>query len=160
MEKSARLPYELSRLIDSELPSDEQVLWTAQPLPGRYAWHSLALVIFGIPWTAFSVFWVVMASGMLAHMTSGTSLPFAGFSLLFPLFGLPFVLIGLGLLSSPYWMRRSALRTAYALTNKRALIVSIGWRGKAIIQSIPPQTLADRQRTQNRNGSGSLSLPA
>jgi hypothetical protein len=43
---------------------------------------------------------------------------------LFPLFGVPFVLIGLGMLAAPYWMRRKAQNTVYALTDKRALILS------------------------------------
>ena len=95
---------DLASLVEAELAPGERVEWLDQPLPSRRAWSALPVVLFGIPWTAFSVFWVVAASGFkVPNFDHGF-----GF---FPLFGLPFVLIGLGMLSSPYWLSRMAART-------------------------------------------------
>ena len=158
MENDGRLPDELSRLIEAELSPQEQVVWSAQPLPGRYMRKSVAQVIFGIPWTAFSVSWVVIA-WIMTHSVPEKEvqgMPFAGFSLLFPLLGLLNVLIGLGMLSSPYWMWRKAQKTVYALTDERALILTPTWRGGVSVRSITPEELSPRRRLRNPDGSGSL----
>jgi len=151
MNRPADLPPELQRLIDSELYRDERVSWSAQPLPGRLARKAWPMVLFGIPWTAFAVFWVTMAShGIRAAGSSGI------FSLFFPLFGVPFILVGLGMLSSPWWLRRQAARTAYVLTNQRAIILSHGWFGRLSVRSFAPEGLSDLRRNQYADGSGDL----
>ena len=53
-------------------------------------------------------------------------------------------------------MRRKAQNTVYALTDKRALILSPTWRGVISVRSIPPEHLSARTRTQNPDGSGTL----
>lgn len=157
MMSSAPLPLETEEMLRSELNSGEKLLWTGQPLANRAGQGSLPLVLFGIPWTAFSVFWVVMAFGITRHAPSHPEpFPINLFPLFFPLFGLPFVLIGVGMLSSPYWMRRRAQKIVYAITDKRALILSPTWRNGISVRSIPPEHLTDRTRAQNPDGSGSL----
>jgi len=142
---------ELQRLVDGELYRDEHVTWSAQPQPGRLARKAWPIVLFGIPWTAFAVFWVAMAStGMRAARPAGA------FSLIFPLFGLPFVLIGIGMLTSPWWLRRQAGRTVYVLTNQRAVILSRGWFGRISVRSFAPAGLVDLRRNQYPDGSGDL----
>ncbi len=150
MSELAQLPQTLRSQVESELQSGERILWMDQPLPGRLARSSLGLVLFGIPWTAFAIFWVAMA-------TVGVSKSNApGAFWLFPLFGVPFVLVGLGMLSSPYWMRRSALRCAYVLTDRRAIIFQAGWRESISVRSFEPAALRDLNRTQHSDGSGDL----
>ena len=151
MNRPTDIPFELQRLIDSELQRDERVTWSAQPLPGRLSRTAWPIVLFGIPWTAFAVFWVAMASrGMHGARSSD------GFSLFFPLFGVPFVLVGLGMLTSPFWLRRQAGRTVYVLTNQRAIILSRGWFGKISVRSFAPEGLSDLRRNQYADGSGDL----
>jgi len=151
MNRPTDIPFELQRLIDSELQRDERVTWSAQPLPGRLARKAWPIVLFGLPWTAFAVFWVTMAShGIRAAGSSGI------FSLFFPLFGVPFILVGLGMLSSPWWLRRQAARTAYVLTNQRAIILSRGWFGRISVRSFAPEGLGDLRRNQYADGSGDL----
>ena len=104
---------------------------------------------------AFALFWIASASGMFssAHgATSAAPFPFA----LFPLFGIPFVLAGLGLLTSPLWLMRKASRTAYAITNKRVLILDGAAFRATTIRSLGPEMLGDRTRTQSNDGSGDL----
>ena len=143
------LPREVASLVDMELEPGERITWAAQPMPGRFAKRSIGLVLFGIPWTAFAIFWMAGASGFKIPDFS------RGFGF-FPLFGVPFVLIGIGLLSSPYWMRRKARRTAYVITDKRALILAGGsWRSTTV-RSIEPYRLGDIRRVQNADGTGDL----
>jgi hypothetical protein len=145
------LPPETETALRSELNSGEKLLWAGQPIAGRAGLTSLPLVLFGIPWTLFSIFWIVMASGITSRISSGF-----GVTSLFPLFGIPFVLIGVGMLSSPLWMRRKAQRTIYAVTDTRALILTPAWGGGVTVRSIPPEDLTARSRTQKSDGSGSL----
>ena len=157
------MPLETQKMLRAELNFDEKLIWSGQPLANRAGRGSLPLVLFGIPWTAFSVFWMVMATGITSRMSSSpsfssapTPFPFNLFSFVFPLFGVPFVLLGLWMLSTPYRARREAQKTVYALTDKRALILTPSWRGGVTVRNIPPEHLSARTRTQNPDGSGTL----
>src|SRR5664279_3623069 len=118
MVNAERLPVEAQNRLDSELNSDEKVVWSGQPAPGiMNQLQSIPIVLFGIPWTAFSIFWVVMAFTMTNHASrTGAPLPFNVFSIVFPLFGLPFVAVGLYMLTTPYWQWRKSQKTVYAVT--------------------------------------------
>lgn len=143
------LPGKLADLVNAELKSGERVVWAGQPVPGRFARRSLRFVLFAIPWTAFALFWVAGASGFkMPDFSHGPGL--------FPLFGVPFVLIGCGMLSSPLWMRRKARRTAYVITNRRALIMDAGVWGTVTMRSFEPHRLGDLRRVQHADGSGDL----
>jgi hypothetical protein len=151
MNEFSSLPREVRSQVEMELQSGERIAWMDQPIPGRMARGSLGLVIFGIPWTAFAVFWMVMAAKGVSNTKGGA------ITWLFPLFGLPFVLIGIGMLSSPYWARRRAERMAYVITDRRAIIFQGGWRGSVNVRSFEPSALkGDLQRKQHADGSGDL----
>ncbi len=140
---------DLGALVDAELEPGERVIWSGQPIPSRYARMTLPIVLFGIPWTAFALFWMAGASGFKVPDFS------KGFDV-FPLFGIPFVLIGFGLLSSPFWTGRKARRTAYVLTDRRAFTLDgHAWRGFTV-RSFAPGRLTDLKRTQYPDGSGNL----
>jgi hypothetical protein len=143
------LPRDVAALVGAELQPGERITWAGQPIPGRFARRSIGAVLFGIPWTAFAIFWIAGASGFkLPDFSHGFGL--------FPLFGVPFVLIGFGMISSPYWMRRKARRTAYVVTDQRALILDGGWWRSTTIRSFEPHRLGDIRRVQNLDGSGDL----
>jgi hypothetical protein len=143
------LPDDLSTIVESDLASDEQAVWVEQPIPWRFARTGLPIVLFGIPWTAFALFWMAGASGFkVPDFTKGFGL--------FPLFGIPFVLIGFGMLSSPYWMYRKALRTVYVITDQRVILFSHGLWGGVSIRSFEPSRLTDLRRVQLADGSGNL----
>ena len=144
-------PFSLQEIISSEIERGEKVLWAGQPDPARFARKSLPIVIFGIPWTAFALFWVAGAAGFkIPDFNKGWDL--------FPLFGVPFVLIGLGMLSAPQWLKRKARNTAYVVTDKRAVIFE-GGRNTAI-RSFGPEALEDLKRTQRADGSGDIAFCA
>ena len=89
---------------DMYIGKDEFVLWKGRPEKGiTFAQHELVTVPFGIFFTAFAVFWILMAlpSGPLA------------------LFGVPFVLVGLYLAGGRFIVSEIMKRkTAYVITNK------------------------------------------
>ena len=145
----SNLPPKVRNLVETEI-AGEQVLWMDQPIPSRYSRQAWFLVLFGIPWTAFSIFWTWGAF-------SATKLfPNASIALLFPLFGVPFILMGLGMLTSPYWMSLRAKDTVYILTQRRAIIISSGWLGALSVRSFEPSRLRDIQRRQYSDGSGDI----
>jgi hypothetical protein len=151
------LPEELDRRIRTELRQGERLVWSGQPIPRRFMRSTLPIVLFGIPWTAFALFWMAGASGILFGGFGGDAPGgFGAFFTCFPLFGVPFVLIGLGMLSSPYWMYRRARRTCYALTNQRALVWAAGWFSGIEIRSFRPSALGKMARREFSDGSGDL----
>ncbi|MCE9530678.1 MAG: hypothetical protein K8T89_06060 [Planctomycetes bacterium] len=149
---NSSLAPELDTRVRSELRDNEQLLWVGQPRPGRCARQALPIVLFGIPWTAFALFWMVAASGMLFGGGGGLG----AIGIIFPLFGLPFVLIGLAMLSSPYWLRKRAKRTCYALTNRRAIVWKASWFGSVEVRSYGPNELTKLRRVEYPNGEGDI----
>jgi hypothetical protein len=155
----SHLPEELDARVRSELDSGEQLLWVGQPRPSRFARSAIPLVLFGIPWTAFALFWMAGASGIWFAGFGGQKNRPPGVGVFFgcfPLFGLPFVLIGLGMLSSPYWLQRKAKRTCYALTDRRAIVWEAGSFGSLEVRSYGPAELSKIRRTEYADGSGDL----
>jgi hypothetical protein len=100
----------------SLLDPGERLLWSEKPNAGSYALRKGGLTsLVGIPFVAFSLFWVAMAS----TASSRTSDHPASF---FWMFGIPFVLVGVGLVLSPLWYYWRGTQATYALTNRRAII--------------------------------------
>ena len=108
--------YQAEQEINRQLDPGEGLLWSGAPNPGRMALSALPVTVFGIPFTAFAVFWIWTAYSATSRSPSP-----GGPWILFPLFGTPFLLIGLGMLTAPLWASLAAGRTLYAVTNKRAL---------------------------------------
>lgn len=132
--------------LERELEPGEKVFWAGQPRPGRHALRALPIALFGVPWTAFAVFWTVMASGIGGQAHE--------FGWLFGLFGLPFVAIGIAMLGSPWWARRRAMATVYAITERRALILS-GTRTLRT-ESHASEQFVEIHKTERSDGSGDL----
>jgi hypothetical protein len=141
----------LETIAKGELEPGEKLLWIGKPNPTRIGRQSYGLYCFAVPWTAFALFWMVGASGMLFHPTRGPSGPIGYIG---PLFGLPFVGIGLAMLSAPYWIARKARSTIYAITDKRAMIIVAG--KTRCVESYTRSDMTDIQRTELSDGSGDL----
>ncbi|MGB4342661.1 MAG: hypothetical protein WBJ03_03520 [Moraxellaceae bacterium] len=142
-----RLPQVLQERVMRELQPGEVVSWAGQPDPRRLMLGGFALWLFFIPWTAFSVFWIAGASGF---KVPDFSQPFE----FFPLFGLPFLLIGVGGLSSPFWIYRKARHMVYVITSKRAFAMT---GGRSItVESWSASQLEKIVRTERPDGSGDL----
>ncbi len=156
---NSSLPDELDARVRSELDHGEQLLWVGQPRPRRSAYLvAIPFVLFGIPWTAFSLNWTAMAFSMVGGAPNG----WPGMGMLVSLFGVPFVLTGLGMLSSPFWLRfalrRRATRTCYALTDRRAILWEAGLFGigSVEVRSYRPADLTTIIRRDYGDGSGDV----
>ena len=148
------LPPELQQQLHGELHPGEAVVWAAQPLPRLFRTQSIMIFLFGIPFTVFALIWLVITGimGLVGHTAGGL----AGLLVIFPLFGLVFLLVGLGMLTSPLWLRGQRKRTLYALTNQRAIIFAGRLFGGLSVASFEPQRLTAMQRNQQTDGSGDL----
>ena len=143
--------------IRKELQSGERILWQGQPIVERVFKMALAIYLFAIPWTAFSLFWEAMALSpwlaMSGNPEANKTAQIVG--VVFPLFGLPFIAIGFWMLSRPFALARKARQTSYVITNKRALVVTGGSMHET--QSYPYDVMSgELNRTERRDGSGSL----
>ena len=151
------LPEELDNRIHAELRHGEQLIWAGQPIPGRLMRGAIPFVVSGLFFTAFAIFWLATASGILfGGFQHGAWDGFGGLFACFPLFGVPFVLIGLGMISSPYWLKRRAQRTCYALTDQRAIIWVPGWFSGTEVRSYQAAQLDKMSRRDYADGSGDL----
>jgi hypothetical protein len=142
------IDFEAQQTAQAQLEAGERLLWHGRPDPKRQLLGSLAVMLFGIPWTAFALFWTGAASGLIWGDRQ------LGWHSLFGLFGVPFVLVGLGMLTSPYWTYQKAQRTVYAITNRRAMIIS-GTRTRKI-QSFAGPDIGLIERTERTNGKGDV----
>jgi hypothetical protein len=136
------LPDELRAVLRRELEAHERIEWLDQPSAVQRARGTIGAVLFGIPWTAFSLFWMVGA---------------AQGSLAFALFGVPFVAIGLGMLASPVMAARAARSSAYVVTNRRVILIEASGRSFSI-KSLGPDRLDRLERRERADGSGDLVL--
>jgi len=147
-----KIPTQLRQKINKELEPHESIRWVGQPRPNTSSLIISCLVVFlfAIPWTAFAVFWTY---GVLGYKIPDLR---AGFQpeYLFALFGVPFILVGLGLLLSPFWIWRTALKKVYLITNKRA--IAFEGANTTTIRSFEPQQLAKIYRRENNDGTGDV----
>ena len=154
----ASLSPDLDSMVRGELAGDEKLVWVGQPLPGRMTMAAIPISIFGIFFTGFAIVWMVMALAIAGGgMVAVTGRPAFGLGGgVFALFGLPFLAVGLGMLTSPIWAGRRALRTCYALTDRRVIVWNPGWFGGVQVRSYRPQELGSITRNQRGDGSGDL----
>jgi hypothetical protein len=150
MNQARIVPQELQEKVRRELASGEKIQWMEQPIPRCFTSVSTPAFLFAIPWTAFAIFWICGACGFKCPDFSK-----GGFSF-FPLFGVPFVLIGFGMLCSPLWTYRKALKTVYIITDRRAIIFAAGWT--TTIQSYLPNQLKSIVRKDKKDGTGDIVL--
>lgn len=153
--EGSSLPDELDRRVRAELDQGEQLLWVGQPRPSRFMRQTILIVLFGIPWTAFAILWTAMAWWGAAAAVPNVG-PGAFFSVCFPLWGVPFIVIGLGMLSSPFWIWRKAKRTCYALTDRRTILFEAGAFGSVEVRSYRAADLTKMIRREYADGSGDL----
>lgn len=175
------LPGPLRKLVNEELAAGERVRWVGQPIPhaGALRWVSLVPMVMGVPIICFMIFWMGSAAGVFdrADRADRDDHAFRLIGYTFALLGLPGLAFGLAFLLAPVWMpwrvRVAARRTAYVITDKRAIIFDGGYagdrglpslmvgmvrpRGKGTtIRSYPPEKLTHVERTQRDDGSGDV----
>ncbi|MHA7819629.1 MAG: hypothetical protein ACX930_08305 [Erythrobacter sp.] len=142
----------LDLALHRELRVDERLAWEGMKL-ARVEFENFGLYLFALPWTAFAVFWTVMAViGVSATETDGAG----SFKWAFPLFGTPFILIGLVMLSAPFASYFQRGRILFAITDQRVLRISLG--RKLSVRSVPAVRIGQVERREHPDGTGSLQL--
>lgn len=141
----------LDLALSRELRSGERVLWQGRPLP-RVSPATFGIYLFAVPWTAFSLFWTVMAAGGMAASWESTG----WLGLAFPLFGLPFIAVGMGMLSVPFLPLFLARRTLFAVTSERLLRIVLAERLRT--RSVPTSRIGEIVRSERPDGSGTLTI--
>lgn len=148
-------PSEAQFMVQSELQPGESLQWTGTADAGRSALSALPAAIFGIPFAGFALFWMTAAfRGTHAMSKSASSNPIAGVFSFFPLFGLPFLLIGLGIVFAPLLVYRKALKTVYAVTDKRVLVITDG-RNRTT-RSCTPADIISVDHRERAGGTGDV----
>jgi hypothetical protein len=144
----------VQELLRGELVPDEEILWVDQPDPSVIFTNAdIFLVPFSVFWGGFAVFWECAALFMPRISNHGMSAPLTPF----PLFGLPFVLIGFYFIFGRFIYKKwKKQHTYYAVTNKRAIILSDTNRGN--IKAIRINTLQGLSRNMRSDGHGSISF--
>ena len=124
----------------------ERILWEGRPDVRTYslrgAWY---LIPFSILWGGFAIFWEVTA------IASGGGV--------FALWGVPFVAIGLYMIFGRLLVaRREAANTAYALTDRRIVILTGAFR--QVMQELDLRDLPMAQVESAGGGLGTITFGA
>ncbi len=130
-----------------ELFDGEQLVWTGQPRRGIHLRARDAFMIpFSLMWGGFAFFWEF-------------SVIRSGAPVLFAIWGVPFVLVGIYLIVGRFFYDAAArARTAYALTNRRAIIISGIFSRQ--IRSIDLRSIPELGFRESSDGSGTISFGA
>lgn len=156
MTSIAVLPDRLRDAVTREF-AGEPVRWTGQPSARAAFLRSLPIWLFAIPWTAFALFWEVMALGGFLGFGGPQASRGSSLGSVFVLFGLPFVAVGIGMMAAPFWMAWRTRRSAWVISARRIACVTLGLRG-ILVRSILPREIMTFERTELPDGSGSLKL--
>jgi hypothetical protein len=147
------VPYDA---FSSELLPSESVEWTGRPNPAViFHKEDLLLIPFSLLWGGFAIFWTLGATGMWEGWTNRPNQPFQWFALVW---GMAFVLAGQYLIWGRFfynWWKKQ--RTYYVLTNRRALIVENGLRGRNSSSAYFENTATIDKRVRS-DGIGSISF--
>jgi hypothetical protein len=135
------------------LAPGETLRWVERPDPGRYARGGPAgLMRAGLAGLALTSILFGILAAVIEHQVG---MPLAAVGVPITPLGLFAAGIGLGVLPI-LSLRRTATRIAYAITDRRALILGPGRR----VRSLSPDQLRLFRRVQHADGSGNLLNPA
>jgi hypothetical protein len=138
--------------VQRELTSGERLLWEGRPRGGvKLRGSDFFLIPFSLLWGGFAIVWESMALFVVPKNNP------AGW--VFPLFGIPFVLAGLYIIFGRFIVdAKMRARTEYALTNRRAIIISGLFARK--VRSINLQSTPEITLSEKNDGSGTIAFGA
>ena len=143
-------------MFSRELLPGERIEWTGRPNPAvMFHQEDWLMIPFSLLWGGFAIFWLLGASGIWRIWTNAPGRTFQYFGLIW---GTPFVLAGQYMIWGRFVYRRwKKQRTYYALTNRRAVIVEGGLRGRAS-SSAYFENLPMVEKRVRTDGIGSISF--
>lgn len=140
------IPRDVEATVVAELRPGERLLWVGQPIPKVLARQHWGWGVFGGLWTAFSLAAMVVG---LRKLAVGEIRDVFNEAMFVPPI---FLLIGLLIVCIPFWMRRAAKRTVYAISDRRAILWKPTWSGGLEIRSIGPDLLGGFYRVEYPDG--------
>jgi hypothetical protein len=137
----------INELLELELKPGEVLVWWAQPQPKVFARRARPLLLYGIFCTAFLI---VLEANILRGSLGGRDEPVP--------IGAMLICSGLYTCfrSSPYWMRRTAMRTVYGITDRRAFVLEHRRGMITKRESFTADQLANIKQKVYSDGSGNL----
>jgi hypothetical protein len=146
-------------LLADALDPGETIIWRGGPIRWALVRRAIPRALFGLLWTAFVVMWMAMVArnGVGKPKPGRVVEPFVpgnvAFAAIAGLWLLPF---GIYTIAGPYLAGRKAARTAYALTDRRALVIEPGLFGRVRTRSYAPEALALMTCNERADGVGDL----
>jgi hypothetical protein len=139
-----------STSVQRELSSSERLLWQGRPRGGvKLRGSDILLIPFSLLWGGFAIVWEFLALFVVPKND-----PVGWF---FPLFGIPFVLAGLYFIFGRFIVdAKMRARTEYALTSRRAIIISGLFARK--VRSINLQSTPEITLSEKSDGSGTIAF--
>lgn len=139
----------------SELKASESLVWCGVPDARRAAIAAIPeTIVPGVALVGFALLWMVQAYGAAVSVLTPSQkpLPVRG-PLMFA-----FILLMAGLLhfARPLWVYRRALRTVYAVTSHRIMIIR--GNGSNSLNSLDPAEIVEVRCRQRSNGSGDVMI--
>jgi hypothetical protein len=135
--------FDVQQQLEAELDSGERIAWQEKAQPRFLAARSIFPGLFAIVWLS------IVMTGIFsdAHGRHASSPP--------PFFMfVPFAFIGLLFIGMPVYQYLSARNTYYLITNRRALIITLGSRKKVL--TYYPDKLQSLERRERADGRGDL----
>jgi hypothetical protein len=143
-----------------ELSPDERVIWSGRPrLVRRLVLQSVPKALIGLAFIAFTLFWMIaVISGGHNNWDKGQVVPpFAPHNVLIAaIAGLWMIPPGLYLLFWPLRSWRRLRRNCYALTDRRAVIVTPGFLDRSRTKSFTAEALPLMRFEEHPDGTGDL----
>lgn len=152
MDNQSDIPQKALELLDGDLAEGETILWTGRPAPYYFNHDVWVFFLNGVFWTLLDIAGIVLY--ILGIVGQNEDFFTRLLSCSYLLLILP---LTLGACYSPIWNYRKLKRTAYAITNRRAIILTpklfyMGLTRKAY--PIHPDMICERRIRSN--GSGDL----
>jgi len=132
----------------SELTPGERLVWTGRPGALALGRSAILISLFGIPFFAFACFWEAQALGIGSGRESKGVTTFMAF------WGIPFILVGFGMLMASPWAVLRARWIRYAITDRRAMILTL-WPIRKL-QAFAAHDLNTYERRGAPDGPGDL----
>ena len=142
MEDDLPLCLETKNFVETQLLPGEELCWTGRPLGRFFAMPTPFVFLFSCIWFSVISFFTY------SSLQEGNS-----FSILFTI---PFWCVGIGVLSTPFFMLRKKQRTVYAITTQRVLIADRGAFGKMTCRQYPLEQGLIMRTQYGNNGVGDI----
>lgn len=146
---------EHAALFEDQLLDGEEILWTGRPDPSvNFDRRDLTLIPFSIAWAGFAIF---ATAGFVVGYGEAVKSGGQPGTFLFLVLGAMFALLGLYLLVGRFFNKRwNKLRTYYALTNRRVLILKTGTT--PTVSGIPWDKVPGIGKAQGFGGTGTVTF--